>query len=92
MAFGHGGYLSVVGYTPAKVQLRLSNLMALDASAQGNWGCLPENYPGALDLVLAGRVAIEPFVEFRPMSSINETFADLHAHRVSKRVILIPDA
>jgi len=89
---GHGGYLSVVGYTPAKVELRLSNLMALDATAQGNWGCLPEHYPAVLELVLAGRVAIAPFVERRPLASINETFADVHAGRTSKRVILIPES
>ena len=89
---GHGSYLCVVGYTPAKVELRLSNLMALDATAQGNWGCLPEHYPAALDLVLSGKVALAPFVEHRPLASINETFADLHAGRVSKRVILIPES
>jgi 6-hydroxycyclohex-1-ene-1-carbonyl-CoA dehydrogenase len=94
-AFGllsQGGYLGVVGYTPAKVELRLSNLMALDATVQGNWGCLPEHYPAVLDLVLNGKVALLPFVERRPLASINETFADLHAGRVSKRVILVPES
>ena len=89
---GHGGYLSVVGYTPAKVELRLSNLMALDAIAQGNWGCLPEHYPAVLDLVLSGKVALAPFVEQRPLASINPTFAEAHARRLSKRVILIPES
>ena len=42
------GYLSIVGFTPRKVEVRLSNLMAFEATAQGNWGCLPEHYPGAL--------------------------------------------
>ncbi|MBI4585986.1 MAG: 6-hydroxycyclohex-1-ene-1-carbonyl-CoA dehydrogenase [Planctomycetes bacterium] len=88
---GPGGYLSIVGYTAAKVELRLSNLMALDATAQGNWGCLPEHYPAVLDLVLSGKVSLSPFVERRPLSSINETFADLHAGRISKRVILVPE-
>jgi 6-hydroxycyclohex-1-ene-1-carbonyl-CoA dehydrogenase len=89
---GHGGYLGVVGFTPAKVELRLSNLMALDATAQGNWGCLPEHYPAIVDLVLAGRIAIEPFVEKRPLSSINETFAAVHAHDLTRRAILIPES
>jgi 6-hydroxycyclohex-1-ene-1-carbonyl-CoA dehydrogenase len=89
---GHGGFLSVLGYTPAKVELRLSNLMALDATAQGNWGCLPEHYPAALDMVLSGKVAIEPYVGRRPLASINETFADLHDRRISRRVILIPES
>ena len=82
----------MVGYTPAKVELRLSNLMAFDATAQGNWGCLPEHYPAVLDLVLSGKVALEPFIERRPLATINETFEDQHARRVSKRVILVPEA
>jgi 6-hydroxycyclohex-1-ene-1-carbonyl-CoA dehydrogenase len=89
---GHGAYLSMVGFTPAKVEVRLSNLMAFDATVQGNWGCLPEHYPKVLDLVLHGDVAVSPFVERRPMSSINETFADIHDRRVSRRVILVPES
>ncbi|HRZ58999.1 MAG TPA: 6-hydroxycyclohex-1-ene-1-carbonyl-CoA dehydrogenase, partial [Rubrivivax sp.] len=48
----HGATLAVVGFTMDKVELRLSNLMAFDARAIGNWGCPPELYPAALDLVL----------------------------------------
>ena len=87
-----GGYLAVVGFTPKKLELRLSNLMAFDATAQGNWGCLPEHYPAIVDLVLSGKVALEPFVEERPMSEINQTFEDVHARRTSRRVILIPES
>lgn len=87
---GHGGTLSVVGYTPAKVELRLSNLMALDATAQGNWGCLPVHYPAVLELVLSGAVRVGPFVERRPLSAINTVFAELHAHALSRRVVLVP--
>jgi 6-hydroxycyclohex-1-ene-1-carbonyl-CoA dehydrogenase len=86
-----GGYLGVVGFTPAKVELRLSNLMAFDATAQGNWGCLPEHYPAVVDLVLSGKVALAPFVERRPLASINETFAAIHAGKTAGRVILIPE-
>jgi 6-hydroxycyclohex-1-ene-1-carbonyl-CoA dehydrogenase len=89
---GPGGYLSVVGYTPASVSLPFSNLMAFDATVQGNWGCLPEHYPAVLEMALRGQVALPPFVEKRPLASINETFADLHAHRVSRRVVLIPES
>ena len=88
---GHGGYLSVVGFTPAKVELRLSNLMAFDAVAQGNWACLPEHYPAVVDLILSGRVVLEPFVERRPLSSINKTFDDVHHRRTRRRIILIPE-
>ncbi len=88
---GPGGYLSVVGYTPAKVEVRLSNLMAQDAVAQGNWACLPEHYPAVVDLILSGKIAIEPFIERRPLASINETFDDVHHHRVHGRVVLVPE-
>ena len=88
---GHGAYLSVVGFTPAKIEIRLSNLMAFDATAEGNWGCLPQHYPAIVDLVLAQKVALAPFVEHRPLSTINTTFEDVHAHRVSRRVVLVPE-
>lgn len=88
---GPGGSLSVIGYTPQKVSLRLSNLMALDAQAQGNWGCAPELYPAALELVLSGRVRVAPFVEHRPLAEINRTFEELHARRLSRRVVLVPE-
>ncbi len=88
---GHGGHLSVIGFTGAKVELRLSNLMALDATARGNWGCLPEYYPAIVDLVLAGKVRLEPFVEVRGLSAINDTFEDIHARRARRRVILVPE-
>jgi 6-hydroxycyclohex-1-ene-1-carbonyl-CoA dehydrogenase len=89
---GPGGYLSIVGFSPRPVEVRLSNLMAFDATVQGNWGCLPELYPEIVELVLSGRVVLEPFVERRPLSSINATFADIHARRVTRRVILLPEA
>lgn len=89
---GKGSFLGVVGYTPRKLELRLSNLMALDATARGNWGCLPEHYPAVVTLALAGSLKLEPFVEQRPLSSINETFAAVHAHSVNRRVILTPES
>lgn len=88
---GPGSTLSVVGYTPSPVEVRLSNLMAFDATAQGNWGCLPELYPAALDLVLSGRVAVAPFVERRPLATINEVFAELHAGLARRRIVLVPE-
>jgi 6-hydroxycyclohex-1-ene-1-carbonyl-CoA dehydrogenase len=95
LAFGllaHGAYLSVVGYTAKTVEIRLSNLMAFDAVAQGNWGCLPEHYPAIVDLALKGRVALEPFIERRPMATINDVFAELHHGGVANRLVLIPEA
>jgi 6-hydroxycyclohex-1-ene-1-carbonyl-CoA dehydrogenase len=88
---GHGGYLGVVGFTSEKVELKLSNLMAFDATAQGNWGCLPDLYPKALELVLSGKVRLSPFIEKRPLESINETFEALHARKLATRPVLVPE-
>jgi 6-hydroxycyclohex-1-ene-1-carbonyl-CoA dehydrogenase len=92
-AFGllvHGATLSVVGFTMDKVELRLSNLMAFDARAIGNWGCPPELYPAALDLVLDGKVAVDPFVEEHPLDDINRVLAAVHHREIKKRAVLVP--
>lgn len=86
-----GAYLGVVGYAPADVTVRLSNLMAFAARAEGTWGCLPEHFPAVLDLVLSGRVAVDPFIEFHPMSTINEVLERLHRGELRRRPVLIPD-
>jgi len=86
-----GAYLGVVGYTMDTVSVRMSNLMAFDAVAQGNWGCVPEHYPAVLDLVLSGTIKVLPLVERRPMSQINETVQALRAHALTKRPVLVPD-
>jgi len=85
-----GSTLSVVGFTMDKVELRLSNLMAFHARALGNWGCLVELYPDALNLVLDGKIALAPFVEQHPLSDINEIFAAAHAHKLTRRAIMVP--
>jgi 6-hydroxycyclohex-1-ene-1-carbonyl-CoA dehydrogenase len=80
----------VVGFTMDKVEVRLSNLMAFHARALGNWGCLPEYYPPALDLVLDGRINLANFVERHPLAQINEVFEAAHAHKLTRRAILTP--
>ena len=94
LAFGlltHGAHLGIVGYTRDPVEVRLSNLMAFAATVRGTWGCLPEHYPAVIDLVLAGEVRLEPFVERRAMSTINETFEALRRHDLKRRPVLVPD-
>ena len=86
----HGATLGVVGFTMDKVEVRLSNLMAFHARALGNWGCPPELYPAALDLVLDGKVALLPFVERHPLSEVNRVLADVHDRKVSRRAVLVP--
>jgi 6-hydroxycyclohex-1-ene-1-carbonyl-CoA dehydrogenase len=92
-AFGlinHGATLCVIGFTMDKVEVRLSNLMAYHARALGNWGCPPELYPPALDLVLTGRVKVAPFVEKHPLDEINRVFAAVHNGELKRRAVLVP--
>jgi 6-hydroxycyclohex-1-ene-1-carbonyl-CoA dehydrogenase len=86
----HGATLAVVGFTMDKVEVRLSNLMAFDARAIGNWGCPPEAYPAALDLVLEQKVKLAPFVETHPLADINHVFHAVHAREITRRAILVP--
>ncbi len=85
-----GSYLGVVGYTADKTEVRLSNLMAFDATARGNWGCAPERYPGALALVLERKVRLEPFIEIHPFDELPELFAAASRHELRRRVIVTP--
>lgn len=84
----HNATLGVIGFTMEKTDLRLSNLMAFDATAFGNWGCLPEHFPAILELIAAGELDIAPFVECHPMTKLNDLLAEEH-HR--RRPVLIPD-
>jgi len=88
---GPSGILAVVGFTMDKVNVRLSNLMAHDAKAFGNWGCQPELYPGLLENVLAGAVDLSATTELRKLSDIGEIFESIHHGSGGERVILIPD-
>lgn len=85
----HGGYLAVVGYSPQPVELRLSNLMAFDATAAGNWGCPPEHYPAALALVLEGKVRPGPYVEFHPLDECPGVFEAVARGEIKRRAILV---
>jgi len=94
-AFGllnHGATMCVVGFTMDKVEVRLSNLMAFHARLLGNWGCPPELYPGALDLVLSGKVKLKPFVQQHPLDDINQVFAAVHDGKLLRRAIMVPGA
>ena len=90
-ALAPGGTVTFVGFTLEKVQVRLSNLMALDATAHGTWGCPPEAYPAVLELVKAGKVVLDPFVQEAPMSNLNRFLQDMAAHRLERRMVLVPD-
>ncbi len=93
-AFGlltYASTLMVVGFTLAKRELRLSNLMAFDATVQGTWGCKPELYPEALRLVTDGEITLKPFVRSFPMSDGPDVIQQVADHEIDKRAILVPD-
>lgn len=87
-----GAYLAIVGFTPKKIELRLSNLMAFDATARGNWGCPAEQYPAALGLVLSGKIQTEPFIERHSLNETPEVLAGVARHLFRRRVVLVPES
>jgi 6-hydroxycyclohex-1-ene-1-carbonyl-CoA dehydrogenase len=92
-AFGlltFGAHLSVVGFTLDTVDIRLSNLMAFNATARGNWGCVPQHYRPVVDLILAGKMDLKPFVKTFPLDEINEVFETVHHRKIVQRAIMVP--
>jgi 6-hydroxycyclohex-1-ene-1-carbonyl-CoA dehydrogenase len=85
------GKLLICGFGMQKNEYSLSRLMAFDADILGSWGCLPKYYPEVLDLVLKGKIEIEPFIETRPMSQIKQAFEDAHKGGLVRRIVLTPD-
>lgn len=86
------GTVGIIGFTMDRPSIRLSNLMALDATAFGSWGCSPRLYPAALELVTSGRVALGPFVEVHPLERAPELFERLHGPDggLDRRAVLVP--
>jgi 6-hydroxycyclohex-1-ene-1-carbonyl-CoA dehydrogenase len=72
------------------VNIRLSNLMALDATCFGNWGASPRHYAACIDLALSGKITLKPFVELHPLSDINRIFHAAHAGQLTRRAVLVP--
>jgi 6-hydroxycyclohex-1-ene-1-carbonyl-CoA dehydrogenase len=87
----HGSTTVFVGYTMDKLSVRLSNLMAYDATAMGTWGCPVEAYAACLDMVRDGRVKLLPFLEEAPMSRLNECLDAMDAHALKARMVLLPE-
>ena len=83
--------LMIVGFTLDAVEIRLSNLMAFDARALGNWGCVPELYPEILEKVLSGKIDVVSGTELRPLSQIESVLEDVRHHRAARRIVLTPD-
>ena len=85
-----GAHMSVVGFTMAKLEVRLSNLMAFDATVRGNWGCDPELYPETLEWIGDGRIKVSPFVERHGLGEINGVLDAAHEGTLKKRAVLVP--
>jgi 6-hydroxycyclohex-1-ene-1-carbonyl-CoA dehydrogenase len=85
-----GATLAVVGFTMDKLKVRLSNLMAFDATLVGNWGCDPELYPEIVALVTSGKIAVKPFVERHALDDINDVISRARAHELKERAVLVP--
>jgi 6-hydroxycyclohex-1-ene-1-carbonyl-CoA dehydrogenase len=85
-----GATMMQVGYTPNKIDVRLSNLMAFDATLHGTWGCPPEVYPGVLRMIEEGKVKLDPFIAYGPMSKVNDYLADMAAHKLERRMVMDP--
>ncbi len=85
------GKMVIAGYGMQKNTYQLSRLMAFDAEIIGTWGCLPGYYPAVLKMVQEKKVEIEPFIETRPMSQIQQAFEDAHKGGLDKRIVLLPD-
>ncbi len=81
----------MIGFTLAKREFRLSNLMAFDATVQGTWGCKPELYPEALKLVTEGKITLKPFIRTFPMSEGPDVVQQVADHEIDERAILTPD-
>jgi 6-hydroxycyclohex-1-ene-1-carbonyl-CoA dehydrogenase len=86
----YGGYLGVVGYTPESIGIRLSKLMAMDATAKGNWGCPPWRYPEALGLVLTRRVSLGPYIRKYPLEDAPDVLEAACRNEIRPRPILVP--
>jgi 6-hydroxycyclohex-1-ene-1-carbonyl-CoA dehydrogenase len=87
---GYGATLSVVGYASGKIEINLSNLMAFDAIAQGNWGADPMVYPELLQWMGDGKIIVRPFVERHALADIVDVFEQAHHGTLFKRAVLVP--
>ncbi len=81
-----------VGYSRDPIEVRLSNLMAYDATVHGSWGAPLRVFPEVLRLVFEKKVVLTPFVTHASMSSIDTLLDDMAHHRLDKRAVLDPRA
>ncbi len=84
------GTVGFIGFTMDKLNVRLSNLMAFDATLFGNWGCRPGYYPEVVQKVVQGEVSLRENIKEYPLDSINEVIKLAQSHKLGQRAILVP--
>ena len=80
------GKMLVIGFGMSKIEYMFSRLMAFDAELIGSWGCLPKYYKDVLNMVLDGKIKLEPFVDVRPMSQIEKAFERISCRHADRNV------
>jgi 6-hydroxycyclohex-1-ene-1-carbonyl-CoA dehydrogenase len=84
------GSISIIGFTMAKANIRLSNMMAFDATLRGNWGCSPKHYPAVVEHVLSGKITLLDNIETHSLDEINDLIPLAIDHKLERRAILVP--
>jgi len=79
-----------VAVTMGRLEVRLSDLKAFDATAFGNWGCDPVLYPEVLEWIGAGKICISPFVEKHLLADIHRVFETAQRGQLLQRAVLVP--
>jgi 6-hydroxycyclohex-1-ene-1-carbonyl-CoA dehydrogenase len=87
---GFGATLGIIGFTMAKPEVRLSNLMAFDAEMFGIWGCDPVLYAEVVEWIGAGKIAVGPYAEQHPLADINAVMTAAHEGKLTRRGVMVP--
>lgn len=83
------GTIGIIGFTMDKLSLRLSNVMAYDATIFGNWGCRPQYYQNVVEDILFGKIKILNHIEEHSIDDINSIFNQALEHKLTKRAVLV---
>ncbi|HYM91231.1 MAG TPA: zinc-binding dehydrogenase [bacterium] len=86
-----GGTLVAVGYSEEPWTFAVHRVMFREMSVLGSLGCPSADYPTILQMVLAGKIRLEPVVGDRlPLDQVNEALARLEAGTVAGRQLIVP--
>lgn len=88
---GQAGKLILIASEPVTNVSAMNRFIALDAEIIGIRECLPDDYPQVLDMVTSGKIVLSPFVQTRPMSWIQEVFAEARITPLDKHTLLTAD-